>query len=303
MDYFFDNTLIKEVDADFARYEPTRAGRKIQTFVEDNLSNWYVRLCRRRFWKSDDAQDKLAAYQTLYSCLVAVSKLMAPIAPFYADRLYLDLNKATKLEAFESVHLSTIPAIDEEAIDLDLEERMGYAQRISSMVLSLRKDKDIRVRQPLQKILIPILDSKFKDQIEQVKDLILAEVNVKDIEYIEDTEGIISKKAKPNFKTLGRRMGKNMKQAAALINQFDAKTIQTLEQTNAFDIEIGGETYTLTSEDIEILTEDIPGWLVASDGPLTVALDITISDELEAEGIARELVNRIQNLRKSKVLT
>ncbi len=294
------NTTIKEVNEAYADYEPTIVARKVQNFVLDNLSNWYVRQCRRRFWRGDYTQDKIAAYQTLYTCMEAVSKMMAPIAPFFADYLYKNLNEVTKQEDHISVHLASFPRVSHEAIDKDLEQRMDYAQRISSMVLSLRKKENIRVRQPLQKIMLPILDESFSDQVDGVKDLILAEVNVKEIEYITDTEGIVKKKIKPNFKTLGRKLGKNMKAAIPIINQLGQEDIAAIEKSNAYQLTIDGENYELTLEDFEIIAEDIPGWLVANDGDLTVAMDISLTDALKAEGMARELVNRIQNLRKTK---
>lgn len=294
------NTLIKGVEHDYADYEPTNATRKIMNFLDQELSNWYVRLCRRRFWKGDYTQDKIAAYQTLYTCLEAISKLMAPVAPFFADWLFNNLNEATGRDKSISVHLSTFPTANETLVDEALEQRMNYAQRISSLVLSLRKKEKIRVRQPLQKILLPVLDSSFQEQVEGVKDLILAEVNVKDIEYVTDTEGIIKKKVKPNFKTLGRRLGKDMKAAAQAINGFTQADISNLEATGKYILKAGETEYELTLEDFEILTEDIPGWLVANDGPLTVAMDVTLTDGLLAEGMARELVNRIQNIRKNK---
>jgi len=294
------NTLKKEVDQDYANYEPTLATRKIQNFVDQHLSNWYVRLCRRRFWKGEYEQDKVAAYQTLYECMVAISKLMAPVAPFFSDWLYQNLNNATKMESHESVHLALFPESDESAIDKKLEQRMDYAQRISSLVLSLRKKDNLRVRQPLKKVLLPILDPSFQEQVDAVKDLILAEVNVKEIEYISDTTGIIKKKAKPNFKTLGKRLGPNMKAGLSVINGFDQETIAQIEKTNAYALELNGEQYEISLEDIEILSEDIPGWQVASDRDITVALDIQLDEALIAEGTARELVNRIQNIRKSK---
>ncbi len=294
------NTTIKEVNEAYADYEPTIVARKVQTFVLDNLSNWYVRQCRRRFWRGDYTQDKIAAYQTLYTCMEAVSKMMAPIAPFFADYLYKNLNEVTKQEEHISVHLASFPRVSHEAIDKDLEQRMDYAQRISSMVLSLRKKENIRVRQPLQKIMLPILDESFSAQVDGVKDLILAEVNVKEIEYITDTEGIVKKKIKPNFKTLGRKLGKNMKAAIPIINQLGQEDIAAIEKNNAYQLTIDGENYELALEDFEIIAEDIPGWLVANDGDLTVAMDISLTDDLRAEGMARELVNRIQNLRKTK---
>ncbi|MDF1698263.1 MAG: isoleucine--tRNA ligase [Saprospiraceae bacterium] len=294
------NTLKKEVEQDYAKYEPTLATRKIQNFVDQHLSNWYVRLCRRRFWKGEYEQDKVAAYQTLYECMVTVAKMMAPVAPFFSDWLYQNLNEATQLEASESVHLTLFPDSDETAIDKKLEQRMDYAQRISSLVLSLRKKDNLRVRQPLKKILLPILDPSFQEQVEAVKDLILAEVNVKEIEYISDTAGIIKKKAKPNFKTLGRRLGANMKAGLAAINGFDQETIAEIEKSNSFALQLNGQSYDISLEDLEIISEDIPGWQVATDRDITVALDIQLDEELLAEGTARELVNRIQNIRKSQ---
>ncbi len=294
------NSLVKDVKADYANYEATNATRKIQNFVDEHLSNWYVRLCRRRFWKGEYSTDKIAAYQTLYQCLNALSKMMAPVAPFFADWLYRNLNEATKHEATESVHLALFPEIEEAAIDKALEQRMDYAQRISSLVLSLRKKDNLRVRQPLQKVLLPVLDSSFQSQVEGVKDLILAEVNVKEIEYITDTTGLIVKKAKANFKTLGRKLGKHMKAAAAQIAEFDNEQIAQIEKDQRFELKIDDQNYELVPEDMIISSEDIPGWQVASDGPLTVALDVSLTDELLAEGTARELVNRIQNIRKSK---
>jgi len=292
------NTLIKEVNADFTAYEPTRATRKIQSFVTDHLSNWYVRLCRRRFWKGEKNADKVAAYQTLYDCLVTIAKLMAPVSPFFADFLYRNLNGATKLEAHDSIHLSLYPTVNESLIDSDLEQRMNYAQRISSLVLSLRKKERLRVRQPLRKILLPVLDTNFKEQVEAIKELVLSEVNVKEVEYLEDGSGFIKKKVKPNFKTLGRRMGKNMKAAAAKINTFTQEDIALIEKDGGISITLGEESYKLEAEDFIISSEDIPGWLVANDADLTVALDISLDDSLKAEGTARELVNRIQNIRK-----
>ena len=294
------NTLIKDVEADFSDYEPTNATRKVQNFVDEHLSNWYVRLCRRRFWKGEYTTDKIAAYQTLYTCMTTIAKLMAPVAPFFADWYFRNLNEATKREDFESIHLADFPVADESAINKPLEERMNYAQRISSLVLSLRKKENIRVRQPLQKILLPVLNDGFRKQVEEVKDLILIEVNIKEIEYVTDTEGIIKKGIKPNFKTLGRRLGKNMKAASQAIAGFGAEDIANLEKTGSYQLQVGDETFELTLEDFEITTQDIPGWLVANDGPLTVAMDVNITDALRAEGTARELVNRIQNIRKNK---
>ncbi|HPK10784.1 MAG TPA: class I tRNA ligase family protein, partial [Saprospiraceae bacterium] len=293
------NSLIEEVKTDYQEYEPTNATRKIQYFLDDQLSNWYVRLCRRRFWKGEYSNDKIAAYQTLYECMVGISKLMAPVAPFFADWLFKNLNDPTKLESVESVHLSLFPNANLGAIDKPLEQRMEYAQRISSLVLSIRKKEMIRVRQPLQRIMLPILDENFKLQVEAVKDLILSEVNIKEIEYITDTTGVIVKKAKPNFKTLGRRLGKDMKAGAEMINSLTELQISDLEKNGILKLNINGSDYELIQEDIEIISEDIPGWQVATDKDITVALDIGITEELMLEGIARELVNRIQNLRKS----
>lgn len=294
------NTLVKEVNADYSDYEPTNAGRKIARFVDDHLSNWYVRLCRRRFWKGELNKDKLAAYQTLHDCLITLTKLMAPIAPFFPDFLYRNLNEVTKMEEHDSVHLTFFPQTNEEAIDKLLEERMDYAQRISSMVHSLRRFQKIRVRQPLQKILLPILDERFQEQVEAVKDLILSEVNVKHIEYVTDTSGIIKKGAKPNFKALGRRLGKQMKVAKGIIENMTQEEINQLEKNNSFMIEVEGNQVELTKDDVTITSEDLEGWLVTNDGPLTVALDESITEELKAEGTARELVNRIQNMRKDQ---
>lgn len=294
------NSLIEEVEAAYSDYDVTAATRKVMNFVNDHLSNWYVRLCRRRFWKGEYTADKIAAYQTLYECLNTVSKLMAPVAPFFADWLYGNLNTATQKESNISVHLADFPVADTSAIDKKLEQRMNYAQRISSLVLSIRKAEKIRVRQPLQRALLPILDASFQEQVEEVKDLILAEVNIKDLEYITDTSGIVTKKIKPNFRTLGRRLGKQMKEAVQIINGLGQEDINQIEQSNQYQLSINGDTYDLTLEDFEIITEDIPGWQVANDGALTVALDVNITEDLEAEGMARDLVNRIQNIRKDK---
>ncbi len=294
------NTLIKEVEAEYSDYEPTNAARKIMTFVDEHLSNWYVRLCRRRFWKGEYSQDKIAAYQTLYDCLNVIAKLSAPIAPMFTDWLYKSLNEGTQSESHESVHLVDFPVANSAFIDEALEQRMDYAQRISSLVLSIRKKENIRVRQPLSKIMLPILDTEFINQVDSVKELILSEVNVKSIEYITDTDGFISKKAKANFKTLGKRLGKDMKAGAQLIQEMDQNAIRNLEKDNQYVIEIEGSTYTLLPEDIEISFDEVPGWQVATDRDIVVALDISLTDDLIAEGIARELVNRIQNIRKTK---
>jgi isoleucyl-tRNA synthetase len=292
------NTLSKEVDAYYADFEPTKAARAIQEFVDLHFSNWYIRLSRRRFWRSDNSDDKLSAYQTLYTCLITISKLMSPIAPFFAERLYTDLNSVTGKEAFESVHLAYFPEYKPELVDTALEERMQLAQDISSLVLSLRKKIEIPVRRPLGKILLPILDKNFKEQVEKVKDLILSETNIKNIEYITDTEGFVKKKIKPNFKALGAKVGKDMKDVAAAINAFGQTEIARLEAEGS--IAVLDNKYSVLISDVEIIAEDVPGWQVANLGKLTVALDVTLTEELKQEGISRELVNRIQNLRKSK---
>lgn len=292
------NTLSKEVDAYYADFEPTKAARAIQEFVDVHFSNWFIRLSRRRFWRSDSTEDKLSAYQTLYTCLITISKLMAPIAPFFAERLYTDLNSVTGKEEFESVHLAYFPEYNAELVDKALEERMGLAQDISSLVLSLRKKIEIPVRRPLGKILLPILDKNFKKQVEKVKDLILSETNIKSIEYITDTEGFVKKKIKPNFKALGAKVGKDMKDVAAAINAFGQTEIAKLEAEGAIEVLDG--KYSILVSDVEIIAEDVPGWQVANLGKLTVALDVTLTEELKQEGISRELVNRVQNLRKSK---
>ncbi|WP_174236914.1 isoleucine--tRNA ligase [Mucilaginibacter sp. L196] len=292
------NTLSKEVDAFYADFEPTKAARAIQDFVDAHLSNWYVRLSRRRFWKSDNSDDKLSAYQTLYTCLTTVAKLMSPIAPFFADSLYNDLNKVSGKETFESVHLADFPTTEAALVNKGLEERMQMAQDISSLVLSLRKKVGINVRQPLSKILLPILDKSFKQQVEQVKDLILSETNIKDIEYITDAAGFITKKVKPNFKALGAKVGKDMKAVAEAITNFGQDEITKLETEGS--ISVLDTKYLILVSDVEIIAEDVPGWQVANLGKLTVALDVTITNELKQEGISRELINRIQNLRKGK---
>ena len=297
------NTLVKNCDAYYADYEPTKAGREIQQFVDEYLSNWYVRLCRRRFWKGDYSEDKISAYQTLYTCMVTIAKISSPIAPFFMDRLFLDLNNVTQKEKVESIHLSDFPLVHENLIDKPLEERMQLAQQICSMVLSLRKKSNIRVRQPLGKIMIPVLEnSNFVAQVEKVKDLILHEVNVKEIEFVEDTEGVFVKKIKPDFKTLGPKYGKIMKAIAAAIAQFDQKEIAAMEKEGQKMIQIEGEQVEILLSDVEIIAEDIPGWVVTNQGALTVALDITITDTLKEEGYVRELINRIQNYRKDQQL-
>ena len=292
------NTLIKDVDSYYADYEPTKAARAISDFVQENLSNWYVRLCRRRFWKGEYAQDKIAAYQTLYTCLVNISKLSAPIAPFFMDQLYRDLTQRTKSENFDSVHLAEFPNYVENFVDKSLESKMQKAQTISSLVLSLRKKEMIKVRQPLQKVMIPILDENQRREIEAVSDLIKAEVNVKEIELLDDASGILIKQIKPNFKTLGPRFGKDMGLISKQIQSLTPEQINQLDSLGVLNIEVSGNTITLSQEDVEISSQDIEGWLVANSNGITVALDITISPELKEEGIARELVNRIQNIRK-----
>ncbi|MBU0941676.1 MAG: isoleucine--tRNA ligase [Bacteroidetes bacterium] len=292
------NTLIKDVDGFYADYEPTKAARAISEFVQENLSNWYVRLCRRRFWKGEYAQDKIAAYQTLYTCLLTISKLGAPIAPFFMDKLYRDLTVATQTEKFESVHLAQFPISVENYVNKMLESKMQKAQTISSLVLSLRKKEMIKVRQPLQKVMIPVLDEDQRVQIEAVSDLIKAEVNVKEIVLLDDASGVLVKQIKPNFKALGPRFGKDMGLISKEIQAFTADQINTLDKDGSLEIVIAGNTVILSIEDVEITSQDIEGWLVANANGITVALDITISEELKQEGIARELVNRIQNIRK-----
>lgn len=293
------HSVIGEVDAAYADYEPTRAGRLIYNFVTDELSNWYVRLCRRRFWKGEYGTDKLSAYQSLYACLEAVSVAMAPIAPFYADRLFKDLNRTTGRQDEDSVHLAYFPKSDSAFIDRDLERKMDIAKRITGLVLGLRKQERIKVRQPLQKIIVPIIDADFERRLHEVADIVLREVNVKEIEYLKDTAGILVKDIKPDFKKLGPRMGKDMKAVAAAVNRMTAEDIQTLERNGEIELDLGeGRTETITTEEAIITTRDIPGLLVAVENELTVALDIQITPELRSEGIARELVNRIQNLRK-----
>ena len=294
------NSLIKTVDECYTDYEPTKAGRAISDFVDAHLSNWYVRLSRRRFWKGDYSKDKISAYQTLYRCLEVIAQLTSPIAPFFAERLFVDLNTVTGRHGVDSVHLSPFPEADLSVIDKDLEERMELAQNIASMVLSIRKSTRLRVRQPLQKILVPVLNERTANQIAAVKNLILTEVNVKELEFITDTAGILVKKVKPDFKKLGPRYGKLMKQLAVAVTLLDQQQIAALEKEGRLAMTVEGEPVELLRDDVEILSEDIPGWQVASMGALTVALDVTLSPELVSEGIAREVINRIQNLRKDK---
>jgi len=294
------NSLIKQVDEAFAGYEPHRAGRAIEYFVDEHLSNWYVRLCRRRFWKGEYSEDKIAAYQTLYHCLEVIARLSAPIAPFFTDRLFCDLNNVTGKDRSGSIHLSNFPATDEKLIDKALEERMELAQKISSMVLSIRKKENLRVRQPLNKIRIPVLDAHYQEQVEAVKDLILAEVNVKEIEFVDGNKAQIIKNLKLNFKTLGKKCGRHMKAVQALAQKQANEIINAVEKTGRYEIHIEDDTIILENEDVEIIPVDIPGWKVANNGPVTVALDITLTEPLKQEGMARELVNRIQNIRKDK---
>ncbi len=292
------NTLIDNVERYYEDYEPTKAARAIQYFVTENLSNWYVRLSRRRFWKGEYQHDKISAYQTLYSCLIAITKLAAPIAPFYMDNLYRDLTKNTSKNKFSSVHLGKYPKADSSLINEGLERKMRKAQVISSMVLSLRKKEMIKVRQPLQRIMIPVPDKNDKNDLEAVSDLIASEVNVKNVELIDDASGILIKNIKPNFKLLGPKFGKNMRFVTAAIQSLNEADIARLEKENKLAIDIDGKIEIITLNDVEISTQDIEGWLVANQGNLTVALDVSISEELRNEGIARELINRIQNLRK-----
>ena len=292
------NTLVADVTRYLENYDPTPAARAIQEFVGENLSNWYVRLNRKRFWGGGLSDDKLAAYQTLYTCLETVAQLSAPFAPFISDRIFTDLNAVSGRHSEVSVHLSSFPVADASLVDRDLEEKMALAQKVSSMVLALRRKVNIKVRQPLSKILIPVLDPVVKEHIEAVRSLILSEVNIKDLEFIEDTTGVITKRIKPNFKTLGPRYGKQMKQISAKVAAFSQADIAQLERTDSWTTEIDGVKIEATAADFDITSEDMPGWLVTTEGKLTVAMDITLTDELRKEGLARELVNRIQNIRK-----
>lgn len=296
------NTLISSVDDAYNQYEPTKAARLIQDFVTENLSNWFVRLSRRRFWKGDYGQDKISAYQTLYTCMLEVSKLSAPIAPFFADQLYKDLSEGVVKKAEESVHLTTFPVSNSALIDKDLERKMQKAQKVSSMVLSLRKKEMIKVRQPLQRVMIPVLDNQEKEDILAVQDLILSEVNVKEIQLLDDASGILVKQIKPNFKVLGPRFGKDMKLVGKAIQDFGQEDINLIEKEGKISIEVNGNFVDLSLSEVEITSQDIEGWLVANQGGLTVALDVVISEDLKEEGIARELINRIQNLRKDSGL-
>ena len=292
------NTLVADVTRYLENYDPTPAARAIQEFVGENLSNWYVRLNRKRFWGGGLSDDKLAAYQTLYTCLETVAQLSAPFAPFISDRIFTDLNAVSGRHSEVSVHLSSFPVADASLVDRDLEEKMAMAQKVSSMVLALRRKVNIKVRQPLSKILIPVLDPVVKEHIEAVRGLILSEVNIKELEFIEDTTGVITKRIKPNFKTLGPRYGKQMKQISVLVAAFSQADIAQLERTDSWTTEIDGVKIEATAADFDITSEDMPGWLVTTEGKLTVAMDITLTDELRKEGLARELVNRIQNIRK-----
>ncbi len=292
------NSLIKATEQAYEDYEPTRAARMIMDFVTDEMSNWYVRLNRKRFWKGEYNEDKKAAYQTLYTCLVNIAKIGAPVAPFYMDRLYQDLNAVSGLEQCESVHLADFPATDEACIDAALEARMSLAQTISSLTHSIRKKEKIKVRQPLSKIMIPVLDAQTREYVEAVEDLILSEVNVKAVEYIDDTSGVLVKKVKPNFRSLGKKFGPKMKLITGQVNQWGQEEIAAIEKNGTFDLNLEGENIQLLLEDVEISSEDIPGWSVASEAKVTVALDITLDDTLRQEGLARDVVNRVQNLRK-----
>ena len=296
------NTLVKEVDTCYSEYEPTKAGRLISDFVNDNLSNWYVRLNRKRFWGGEFTQDKLSAYQTLYTCLETVAKLMSPIAPFYADKLYMDLVTATGRDNVVSVHLAKFPEYKEEMIDKELEVRMQMAQDVTSMVLALRRKVNIKVRQPLQCIMIPVLDEEQRAHIEAVKALIMSEVNVKDIKFVDGAAGVLVKKVKCDFKKMGPKFGKQMKAVAAAVAEMSQEAIAELEKNGSYTLQLDGADVVVETADVEIFSEDIPGWLVANEGKLTVALDVTVTEELRREGVARELVNRIQNIRKSSGL-
>ena len=294
------NSLIQTVQEAMDDYDPTRAGRAIETFVCDDLSNWYVRLGRKRFWRGDMNEDKRAAYETLYQCLLAVSQLMSPLSPFFADWLFRSLTGTEKAE--ESVHLTMMQPADGNRIDTELEETMQIAQQLSSMVLSLRKKEKIRVRQPLQKVMIPVLDETFGKRLNHIADLFMAEVNVKEIQTLSADNNLIVKKIKPNFKTLGPKLGADMKQLAQTAQNFTAEQIQTLEKVGVLNVDLGNRQFELELADVEILTQDMPGWLLSTEGNLTVALDVNITAELKQEGNARELVNRIQNLRKDSGL-
>ena len=287
------NTLIKNVERELENYDPTRAGRLIDAFVNDDLSNWYVRINRKRFWGKEMSKDKLSAYQTLYTCLVTVSKLLAPFAPFYADQLYKDLDGT-----LDSVHLAQFPVVDESLIDVELEERMKTAQKITSNVLALRRKVSIKVRQPLQCILVPAIDATQRERIETFKSIVLSETNVKELNFADDGSSILVKKVKCDFRSMGKKYGKLMKGVAAAMNTIDQETIGLLERNGAIELDVEGQKVVVEAADVEIISEDIPGWLVSNEGNLTVALDIEVTEELKNEGMARELINRIQNIRK-----
>jgi isoleucyl-tRNA synthetase len=294
------NSLVKKVTQGLDDYEPTVAGRMIEDFVDQQLSNWYVRLSRRRFWKGEYGHDKLCAYQTLYECLETLSRLIAPVSPFFADWLFLNLNKVTGRSDRESVHHTDFPEARTDYIDEQLEERMQLAQDASSLILSLRKKVNIKVRQPLQKVLIPVLDPAMEAQLRQVEELIRSEVNVKELAYLNDTDGIIHKKVKPNFGLLGKKLGAGMKAVTRALAEFGQPDIRRMEKEGGAAIPVDGKTVWIALNEVEISSEDLPGWMVASRGPLTVALDVTVTPELEREGNARELVNRIQKIRKDR---
>ena len=296
------HSLVKGVEREMDDYDPTRAGRLIDTFVNDDLSNWYVRLNRKRFWGKEMSQDKLSAYQTLYTCLETVAKLLAPFAPFYADQLYLDLTRATNHGHLQSVHLADFPIADDNCIDRELEERMEMAQKITSMVLALRRKVNIKVRQPLLQIMIPAVDQRQRAHIEAVKDLIMSEVNVKELNFVEDGKGMLVKKVKCNFRTMGKKFGKLMKGIAAQMETLEQEAIADLERNGNINLMVEGNEVTVEAADVEIISEDIPGWLVSNEGNLTVALEVELTDELVKEGMAREIINRVQNLRKESGL-
>ena len=292
------NTLVRDVQTALDDYEPTRAARAIGEFVSDNLSNWYVRLNRKRFWGGGMTEDKLAAYQTLYQCLVTVAQLIAPVSPFYADRLYADLTAPAGNT--ESVHLSRFPKVDEAAIDTDLEQRMHLAQTVTSMTLALRRKCNIKVRQPLTAIMVPVASDREAKMLEAVRTLVLNEVNVKEMRIVSGDNGILVKRLKPDFKKLGPKFGKSMKAVAAALTAMDTKAINALEQAGFVELDLAGIPARVELADVEVISEDIPGWLVANEGTVTVALDITITDELRREGIARDIINRVQNIRKNR---
>ena len=296
------HSLVEGVEREMDDYDPTRAGRLIDTFVNDDLSNWYVRLNRKRFWGKEMSQDKLSAYQTLYTCLETVAKLLAPFAPFYADQLYLDLTRATNRGHLQSVHLADFPVADDNCIDRELEERMEMAQKITSMVLALRRKVNIKVRQPLLQIMIPAVDQRQRAHIEAVKDLIMSEVNVKELNFVEDGKGMLVKKVKCNFRTMGKKFGKLMKGIAAQMETLEQEAIADLERNGNISLMVEGNEVTVEAADVEIISEDIPGWLVSNEGNLTVALEVELTDELVKEGMAREIINRVQNLRKESGL-